>query len=90
MDRFKNKPLNIVFISMIVLFLLFCGGALSVTISDNGLMRSGTTIGMMNGAANVTMGSFWTGGISWMWVPAMLFFTLSILLGWVIFGKKKV
>jgi hypothetical protein len=68
----KSKPLIIVFIAIIVLFLLFCGGALSVTLSDGGMMGYG-----------------WTSGISWMWIPALLFLTLSILLGWAIFGKKK-
>lgn len=72
METKNSKPLIIVFIVMIVLFLLFCGGALSVTIADGGMMGSG-----------------WTSGISWMWMPALLFLTLSILLGWVIFGKKK-
>ncbi len=75
MDKIEikhSKPLTIVFIVMIALFLLFCGGALSVTMEDGGMMGSG-----------------WTSGISWMWVPAMLFLTLSILLGWVIFAKKK-
>ncbi len=76
-----NRLLIIVFISMVVLFLLFCGGALSVTIADGGMMRSNT----MNGIT----GSSWTAGISWMWIPSLLFFTLSIILAWVIFVKKK-
>jgi hypothetical protein len=47
------------------------------------------------GAISVTiadggmMGSGWTSGISWMWVPALLFLVLSILLGWATFIKKK-
>jgi hypothetical protein len=72
METKKNKPLIIVFIVIIVLFLLFCGGAISVTMTDGGLMGNG-----------------WTSGISWMWMPALLFLALSILLGWVIFGKKN-
>jgi len=72
METSKNKPLNIVLVVMIILFLLFCGGAISVTLSDGGMMGTG-----------------WTSGISWMWMPALLFLVLSILLGWVIFGKKK-
>lgn len=30
----------------------------------------------------------WTGGISWLWVPALLFFVMSILTGWSLYGKK--
>jgi hypothetical protein len=36
------------------------------------------------------MGSGWTSGISWMWLPALFFFTLSIIPGWEIFVKKNV
>jgi hypothetical protein len=72
METKENKPLIIVFVVMIVLFLLFCGGAVSVTIAYGGMMGNG-----------------WTSGISWMWMPALLFLTLSILLAWVIFVKKK-
>jgi hypothetical protein len=78
METYKNKPLNIVFIVMIVLFLLFCGGALSVTVADGGMMNNGRM-----------PGNAWTSGISWMWIPALLFLVLSVLLGWVIFIKKK-
>jgi hypothetical protein len=73
MENKYSKPLIIVFIVLIVLFLLFCGGALSVTIADGGMMGSG-----------------WTSGISWMWMPALLFLTLSIMLGLSIFVKKKI
>ena len=72
METKYSKPLTIVFIVMIVMFLLFFGGALSVTMEDGGMMGMG-----------------WKSGISWMWVPAMLFLTLSILLGWVVFTKNK-
>jgi hypothetical protein len=84
MEPKNSKPLIIVFSVMIILFLLFCGGALSVTISDGGMMGgSGWTSG------NGMMRNGWTSGISWMWIPALLFLTLSILLGWTIFVKKK-
>jgi len=72
METKKNKALITVYIAIIVLFVLFCVGALSVTVSDGGMMRSG-----------------WTGGISWMWIPTLLFLFLSILLGFVIFGKNE-
>jgi hypothetical protein len=72
MENKISKPLLSVLFVMVVLFLLFCGGALSVTISDGGMMGSGLR-----------------SGISWMWIPALLFLTLSILLSFVIFSKKK-
>ncbi len=67
----RNKPLIIVFAVLVILFLAFAGGALSVTISDGGMMGFGIE-----------------SGISWMWIPALLFLTLSLILGWVIYGKK--
>jgi hypothetical protein len=35
------------------------------------------------------MGSGWGSGISWMWIPALLFLTLSAILVWVLNTKKK-
>jgi len=67
----RNKPLVIVFAVLMILFLVFAGGAISVTISDGGMMGFGIE-----------------SGISWMWIPALLFLTLSLILGWVIYGKK--
>lgn len=67
----RNKPLIIVFVVLVILFLAFAGGALSVTISDGGMMGFGIE-----------------SGISWMWIPALLFLTLSLILGWVIYGKR--
>jgi hypothetical protein len=68
----KSKPLNIVFIALVVLFLLFCGGAVWVTLADGGVMGSG-----------------WRSGISWMWVPAVLFLTLGILIARVLYVNRK-
>lgn len=34
------------------------------------------------------MGTGWGSGISWMWFPAMLFLTLSTMLGWVLNTKN--
>ncbi len=43
----NSKPIIIiVFVAMIVLFLLFSGGALSVTIEDGGMMGSGWSSGI--------------------------------------------
>ncbi len=38
---------------------------------------------------NGAMGLGWETGISWMWVPALLFLILSVLLSWSIFNKKR-
>tara|TARA_R110001583_G_scaffold190141_1_gene354184 strand:- start:223 stop:393 length:171 start_codon:yes stop_codon:yes gene_type:complete len=35
------------------------------------------------------MGSGTMGGIGWMWIPALLMFSLVVLLVWAIFGQKK-
>lgn len=72
MDIKTNKLLTAVLAVMIILFLLFSGGALIITLEDGGLMGTG-----------------WGSGISWMWFPALLFLTLSVMLGWVIISKKK-
>jgi uncharacterized membrane protein len=72
METNTNKPLTIVLVVMIVLFLLFSGGALMITLEDGGMMGTG-----------------WGSGISWMWIPALLFLTLSAILVWVLNTKKK-
>lgn len=41
---------------------------------------------MMNGGM---MGQGWSGGFGWMWIPTLLTLGFGILLGWLIFGKKK-
>jgi hypothetical protein len=35
------------------------------------------------------MGTGWDSGISWMWIPALLFLTLSLILSWVIINGNK-
>ena len=72
MEIRNSKSLLVVLIVMIILFLMVCGGAISVTIENGGMMGSG-----------------WSSGISWLWMPALLFLSLSILLTWVIFVKKR-
>ena len=83
MTIINSKPLIIVFAIMIVLFLLFCGGALIVTFESVEMAGNGMMIG--DGG---TMGSMWSKGISWMWMPTVLFLVLSILLARVLFVKK--
>jgi hypothetical protein len=47
------------------------------------------------GALSVTladggmMGNGWSSGISWMWLPSILFLSLTLILAWVIFIKNK-
>lgn len=41
---------------------------------------------MMNGGL---MGQGWNGGFGWMWIPTLLTLGLGIVLGWIIFAKKK-
>lgn len=71
----------IALVVVVVLFLLFAGGAMTTS----GMMGSGWG-GMMGGGW--MGGSASTGGISWMWIPALLTLGLGVLLGWAIFVKK--
>ena len=72
MKTTSNKPLALAFIIVGIIFLLFCGGAITMTMMNSGINKTG----MMN-------------NISWMWIPAIVAFVLSALLGWVIFWKKE-
>jgi len=67
---------------VVVFFLLFAGGAMT----NSGFMGSGWGGGMMGGGW--MGGSASTGGISWVWIPALLTLGLGVLLGWAIFVKK--
>jgi hypothetical protein len=64
------------FIIVVIIFLFFCGGAITETMMNHGINHGMNYDGWMN-------------KISWLWVPTGLAFILSILLGWVIFWKKK-
>lgn len=72
MKTSSNTPLVLAFIIVVVIFLLFCGGAITMTMMDSGIYNNG----VMN-------------NISWMWVPTGVALLLSMLLGWVIFGKRN-
>ncbi len=79
MNTKTNTPLVIAFVVVIVLFLIFGGGAM--------------TGGMMNGGMNEEMneemnGNGWMGERSWMWFPALITLGLGVVLGWIIFKKK--
>lgn len=80
MNTKTNTPLALAFIIVVVVFLLFSGGAISMT-----MFGSGMNHGMNNGMNN---NSFFN-NISWMWVPAIVAFIVSALLGWVLFSKKE-
>ena len=72
MNESNRTPLVIAFVVVIVLFLIFGGGAMTGSMMSGGMMGHG-----------------WIGGFSWMWIPTVLTLCLGVLLGWVIFGKKK-
>jgi hypothetical protein len=72
MNTKNNSPLVIAFVVVLVLFLLFGGGAM--------------TGGMMNDGVQ---GNGWMGERSWMWTPTLITLGLGIVIGWVLFNKKK-
>ena len=71
-----SKALVLAFIIVVIIFLLFCGGAITVTVLNNGMDHGFEDEG-------------WRNKITWMWVPTGLTFILSVLLGWAIFKKKE-
>lgn len=75
MNTKSNRSLVIAFVVVIVLFLLFGGGAM--------------TGGMMNGGMhNGYNENGWMSNRGWMWFPTMITLGLGIVLGWIIFKKK--
>ena len=76
MNATSKTALVIAFVVVVVLFLLFGGGAMTGATMSGGMMGSGM------------MGSGMMGGISWMWIPTLLTLGIGILLGWAIFAKK--
>ncbi len=80
MNTFENKPLVLAFIIVTVVFLISLGGAIAMTMTSSGT-HNGMSMGMNNNGL--------LDNISWLWIPTCVFFLLSILLGWGIFGKKK-
>ena len=76
MNTKNNTPLVIAFIVVVVLFLLFGGGAM--------------TGGMMNGGMhNGYNENGWMSNRGWMWFPTLITLGLGVVLGWVIFKKKE-
>jgi H+/Cl- antiporter ClcA len=71
MKTINNTPLVLAFIIVVVVFLLFCGGAITMTMIYSEMNKNG----LMN-------------NVSWLWLPALIAFILSILLGWALFWKR--
>ena len=68
----SKTPLIIALVAVVVLFLIFGGGAMTGSMMGGGMMGQGGI----------------NGGFSWMWIPTLLTLALGVLLGWLIFGKK--
>ena len=68
-----TKTALLIAFALVVVMLVLFGG---------GTMTGATLSGgmMVNGAM---------GGISWMWIPALLMLSLGAVLVWAIFGQKK-
>jgi len=72
MNESSKTPVVIAFVVVVVLFLIFGGGAMTGPIMGGGMMGQGWV----------------NGEFSWMWIPTLLTLGLGVLLGWAIFGKK--
>jgi heme/copper-type cytochrome/quinol oxidase subunit 2 len=68
----SNRTVLVIAFVIVVLLFLVLSGGAMAGVSLGSGMMAG---GMM-------------GGISWMWIPAVIFLGLGIFLGWAIFGKK--
>ena len=71
-----NKSLLVAFVVVVVLFLFFGGW--------------GMTGGIMNGGMHSGMNETgWMGERSWVWFPAIITLILGVVLGWLLFKKRK-
>ena len=77
MNESNKSGLIIAFVVVVVLFLVFGGGAMSGSFMGGGMMGGGRT-----GQGSI-------GGFSWMWFPTLITLGVGVFLGWAIFGKKK-
>lgn len=77
MNESNKTGLIIAFVVVVVLFLVFGGGAMSGSFMGRGMMGGGP------------IGDDRVGGYGWMWIPTVITLGVGVLLGWVIFGKKK-
>jgi hypothetical protein len=69
-----------VFVVVAGLFLLSSAGALT------GALLNGGPMGM--GATGQMMGTGWSGGLNWWWLPTGLTLVLGIVIGWMLLGKR--
>jgi len=82
MNESSKTPLIIAFVVVVVLFLIFGGGAMTGSMIGGGMMGQG-------GIGGYRMGQGWiNGGFSWMWIPTLLALCFGVLLGWAVFAKK--
>ncbi len=77
MNESNKTPLIIAFIVVVLLFLVFGGGAMSGSFMGGGMMGGGP------------IGDHRVGGFGWMWIPTLVTLGVGVLLGWMIFGKKN-
>lgn len=77
MNESNKSGLIIAFVVVVVLFLVFGGGAMSGSFMGSGMMGGGT------------IGDGRVGGFGWMWIPTVITLGVGVLLGWVICGKKN-
>ena len=77
MNESNKTGVIIAFVVVVVLFLVFGGGAMSGSFMGGRMMGGGTT------------GRGGMGGYSWMWIPTLITLGIGVFLGWLIFGKKK-
>jgi len=68
-----TKTALVIAFAIVVVMLLLFGGGTMTGVTLGGGM-------MGNGAM---------GGISWMWIPALLMLGLGAVLVWILFGQKK-
>jgi hypothetical protein len=82
MSESSRTPLVIAFVVVVVLFLIFGGGAMTGSMIGGGMMGQA-------GTGGYRMGQGWVnGGFSWMWLPTIATLVLGVALGWAIFAKK--
>jgi uncharacterized Tic20 family protein len=71
MNTKTNYPLTLAFIIVLIVFLLLCGGAITMTLMNEEIYKNG-----------------FFHNVSWLWMPTLIAFLLSMLLGWVLFKDK--
>ncbi len=83
MDESNKTGLVIAFVVVVVLFLVFGGGAMSGSFMGGVGMMDGRTMG------DGTMGQGRIGAFGWMWIPTLITLGIGLFLGWLLFAKKR-